>query len=157
MEDNMGRRSMWGGKRRSFAEQKPPLIKRTRSWRGVMQARFDDTRTDSSKIVKHAFVFAPIRVFGITLMSVSSLYIGMGHDSFMYHVLGYESETAFEARVNPMASGTSHSTPMLKVDDQILSPVYDLEKGHERSNDQQFALFRQGTKAAEEVAKKLGS
>ena len=77
-----------------------PIITRTRSWRGVMQVVFDETRQSRSSNYKHALFYAPLRVMGMALMCYTFMYFYFGHDQFFYQILGYESEAIVEHRVN---------------------------------------------------------
>ncbi|ORC90121.1 uncharacterized protein TM35_000091710 [Trypanosoma theileri] len=109
------------------APQPHPIIRRTRSWRGIMQVRFNDTRADRNKIVQQAFFWAPMRIFGICFVTTTVMYFTLGHDRFMHTLFGYESEMNYEARVNPGAS-VMFSETMLDKDRAWKSPVRDLEK-----------------------------
>ncbi|EPY29068.1 hypothetical protein STCU_04741 [Strigomonas culicis] len=102
-----------------------PVISRTRSWRGIMQVRFNDTRADRNTLGRQAFFWAPVRVFGIGLLAVCGAYFVLGHDAFMHMLLGYESEMQYEARVNPtpyLIAGTTIGNPKA-----WKSPLRDLE------------------------------
>ncbi|TPP50838.1 RNA recognition motif family protein [Leishmania donovani] len=105
-----------------------PIIRRTRSWRGIMQVRFNDSRADRNKIGVQAFFWAPVRIFGLGLFATCSLYYLMGHDSFVHTLLGYESEMQYEARVNPITEGQSQNFMILDRDRAWKSPVRNLEK-----------------------------
>lgn len=78
-----------------------PIIRRSRSWRGVTQVRFDDNKADRGTQAKYFFLWAPFRVFGLMLCTTSILYLYMGHDQFMHSLMGYESEMQYEFQVNP--------------------------------------------------------
>lgn len=69
-----------------------------------MQVRFNDGRADSKEWVYQLLFWAPLRVFGIAFVATSVMYVFLGHDQFMYTVMGYESEMQYEARVNPTDS-----------------------------------------------------
>ncbi|KAG5490490.1 hypothetical protein JKF63_00610 [Porcisia hertigi] len=105
-----------------------PIIRRTRSWRGIMQVRFNDSRADRNKIGRQAFFWAPVRIFGLGVIATCSLYYLMGHDSFLHTLLGYESEMQYEARVNPVAEGHSQNFMILDKDRAWKSPVRNLER-----------------------------
>ncbi|CBH10057.1 hypothetical protein, conserved [Trypanosoma brucei gambiense DAL972] len=104
-----------------------PVIRRTRSWRGIMQVRFNDTRADRNRILKHAFLWAPVRIFGICFVTTTIIYFTIGHDRFMHTLFGYESEMHYEARVNPDASILIGDT-LLDKDRAWKSPLRNLEK-----------------------------
>ena len=87
-----------------------PYLSRTRSWRGRMQVRYDDTKTDSKQVAMHAFVWAPMRVIAMGLTACVGTYLYLGHDSFMFSMFGYESESIVEYRVNPPAQAHLAST-----------------------------------------------
>ncbi|KAK7195506.1 hypothetical protein NESM_000478300 [Novymonas esmeraldas] len=108
--------------------QRKPIIRRTRSWRGIMQVRFNDTRADRNKIGAQAFFWAPVRIFGMGLLATFALYYSMGHEGFMHMLLGYESEMQYEARVNPITEGQSQNFMVLDRDRAWKSPVRNLEK-----------------------------
>lgn len=78
-----------------------PIIRRTRSWRGVMQVRFDDQRADRNSMAMQLVFWSPLRIFGCIFASTSFIYVYMGHDQFMHLLMGYESEMQFETKVNP--------------------------------------------------------
>lgn len=78
-----------------------PIIRRSRSWRGVMQVRFDDDRADKKGHVSQLLLWSPLRVFGIMFCSTALIYVYMGHDQFMHSMMGYESEMQYECQVNP--------------------------------------------------------
>lgn len=103
-----------------------PVIRRTRSWRGMMQVRFDDTGYDRSRMLKQAFFWAPVRIFGTIFVLTSTTYLYLGHDMFMHAMMGYESEMQFEAKVNPTEQ--LHYGHMLEKDRAWKSPVRNLEK-----------------------------
>ena len=73
-----------------------PVITRSRSWRGMMQVRYDDTRADRNQFLKHAFIWGPMRVAGLGLTISMFLYFYMGHDQYMFQMFGYESEAYIE-------------------------------------------------------------
>lgn len=77
-----------------------PVIRKTRSWRGLMQVRFDDSTSDRNTLLKHAFIWAPLRVLGIAVTCGTFSYFYFGHDQFMFMFFGYESEAMVEGRVN---------------------------------------------------------
>ncbi|KEG09898.1 hypothetical protein DQ04_04481080 [Trypanosoma grayi] len=104
-----------------------PVIHRTRSWRGIMQVRFNDTRADRNRLLKHAVLWSPLRVFGLCFLTTTAMYFTLGHDRFMHTIFGYESEMHYEARVNPDASIMFGET-LLGKDRSWSSPVRDLEK-----------------------------
>ncbi|KPA80379.1 putative mitochondrial hypothetical protein [Leptomonas pyrrhocoris] len=104
-----------------------PIIRRTRSWRGIMQVRFNDTRADRNKLGRQAFFWAPVRIFGLGLLVTCCLYMGMGHDSFIHNLLGYESEMQYEARVNPVPEDFQNYM-VLDSDRAWKSPLRNLEK-----------------------------
>jgi hypothetical protein len=104
-----------------------PIMRRTRSWRGIMQARFNDTRADRNKLGRQAFLWAPMRIFGLGLLVTCALYFGMGHDAFLHTLLGYESEMQYEARVNPLREGQQNFM-VVDNDRAWKSPLRDLEK-----------------------------
>ncbi|CAD2213375.1 hypothetical protein AGDE_03755 [Angomonas deanei] len=106
--------------------KQPPVMRRSRSWRGVMQVRFDDTRSDRNKIGRQAFFWAPIRVFGSGLALVALVYFYCGHDTFLHTLLGYESEMQYEVRVNPTAA--PYKTPGAGTNKGWKSPLRDLEQ-----------------------------
>lgn len=81
-----------------------PIIRRSRSWRGVMQVRFNDSRADSKKIGRQAFFWAPMRILTLGVTATAVLYLALGHDAFMHTLMGYESEMQYEARVNPIGA-----------------------------------------------------
>eukprot|EP00672_Neobodo_designis_P007578 CAMPEP_0174855604 /NCGR_PEP_ID=MMETSP1114-20130205/33685_1 /TAXON_ID=312471 /ORGANISM="Neobodo designis, Strain CCAP 1951/1" /LENGTH=137 /DNA_ID=CAMNT_0016090349 /DNA_START=88 /DNA_END=498 /DNA_ORIENTATION=+ len=75
-----------------------PVITRTRSWRGLMQVRHDDTLHDYKFVARQLFFWSPLRVFGMAMVTAVVSYLILGHDGFMYHLFGYESEGAMEHR-----------------------------------------------------------
>lgn len=77
-----------------------PVIRKTRSWRGLMQVRYDDTRTDRNSILRNALIWAPLRTFGSGVLVAVGMYYYLGHDQFMFMLFGYESEAMVEGRVN---------------------------------------------------------
>ncbi|RNF20424.1 uncharacterized protein Tco025E_03782 [Trypanosoma conorhini] len=103
-----------------------PIIRRTRSWRGIMQVRFNDTRADRNQILRHAFLWAPMRILGLGCLTTTVMYFTVGHDRFMHTLFGYESEMHYEARVNPDASVVFGDT-MLDKDRAWKSPLRELE------------------------------
>lgn len=105
-----------------------PIIRRTRSWRGIMQVRYNDTRADRNKIGVQAFFWAPVRIFGLGITVTCFLYYFLGHDSFMHTMLGYESEMQYEARVNPTTETQSQNFMILDRDRAWKSPLRNLEK-----------------------------
>ncbi|CCW67432.1 unnamed protein product [Phytomonas sp. Hart1] len=106
-----------------------PIIKRTRSWRGIMQVRFNDTKFDSRRLTRQAFIWSPLRVFGLGLLSMSIFYYILGHDYFMHSLMGYESEMQYEMRVNPTLGALSCSAGfVIDLDKGCKSPLRDLEK-----------------------------
>jgi len=104
-----------------------PIIRRTRSWRGIMQVRFNDTRADRNRIGRQVFFWAPFRIFGLGLLTTAALYFSLGHDSFIHALLGYESEMQYEARVNPMESN-SPNFMCLDRDKAWKSPLRNMER-----------------------------
>lgn len=92
-----------------------------------MQVRFNDSRADRNKIGRQAFFWAPVRLVGLAVVITCSLYYGMGHDSFMHNLLGYESEMQYEARVNPL-KGSGQNFMVLDRDRAWKSPLRDLEQ-----------------------------
>lgn len=103
-----------------------PALRRTRSWRGVIQVRFDDTRADRNRILRHATLWAPLRLFGIGFVMTTFAYFVLGHDFFLHTLLGYESEMQYEARVNPSINNTYGT--LLEKDRAWRSPIRQLEK-----------------------------
>lgn len=102
-----------------------PVITRTRSWRGLMQVRYDDARGDRTLMMKHAFIYAPLRV-GLGIVFVTTwCYFFYGHDLFMYNVFGYESEAMVEGRTK----GTIETTiaDVMMSDRGSQSPLRELE------------------------------
>lgn len=91
-----------------------------------MQVRFDDSRVDRSRILRHAAFWAPIRIFGTGLLTTSLVYFVMGHDFFMHTLLGYESEMQYEARVNPSLNNTYGT--LVDKDRSWRSPLRQLEQ-----------------------------
>jgi hypothetical protein len=75
-----------------------PVITRTRSWRGLMQVRHDDTLHDYKFVARQFFFWSPLRVLGSGIFTAVVSYVILGHDGFMYHLFGYESEGAMEHR-----------------------------------------------------------
>lgn len=104
-----------------------PVIRRTRSWRGIMQVRFDDSGADRKRLGRQAFFWAPVRIFGLGLCVTSLTYFSLGHDQFMHMLLGYESEMQYESRVNPVMGGQSYSAALEK-DKAWKSPLRSLER-----------------------------
>ncbi len=102
-----------------------PIIRRSRSWRGIMQIRFDDTKSDRNKIVRQMVLWSPLRVFGVTFLSLSIYYVVAGHDVFMLTWFGYESENTFEERLN--RSPLLADTPQFMNEKAFESPVRALE------------------------------
>lgn len=114
-----------------FLSRKPrvyerPFIRRTRSWRGVMQVRYNDTKLDRNKLAQHAFFWSPLRLFGMSTLVSVVIYLLFGHDRFMQILLGYESEMLYETRVNP--STTQSYESVLDKDKAWRSPMRNLEK-----------------------------
>ncbi|CUG88654.1 transmembrane protein, putative [Bodo saltans] len=103
-----------------------PIIRRSRSWRGVTQARFDDNKADRKTQAKQLFIWAPLRVFGTIFITSSVLYVYMGHDQFMHSLMGYESEMQYEYQVNPTPNPMIGS--FLERDRRWHAPVRNLEK-----------------------------
>ena len=77
-----------------------PVIRRSRSWRGIMQVRYDDSKSDRGKIIRQIVFWSPLRVFGLMFLTLSMYYTMTGHDNFMLQLFGYESENTFEERIN---------------------------------------------------------
>lgn len=92
-----------------------------------MQVRFDDTGADRRRLGRQAFFWAPMRVFGLGLVTLLFGYFTLGHDQFMQVLLGYESEMQYESRVNPAVGGVSYSVALDK-DKGWSSPLRTLEK-----------------------------
>lgn len=122
-----------------------PIIRRTRSWRGIMQVRFNDSRADHKRLGLQAFVWSPLRMFGLALTLMTLSYIILGHDVFMFSLLGYESEMQYEKKVNPSSSNESFLS-LIDKDKNWKSPVRDLEKPlHPR---REFDLFKERATSA---------
>ena len=90
---------------RRHEDRSRPVITRTRSWRGLMQVRHDDTKHDYKVVAKHFFIYSPLRVGSMFLLCLTVGYCYLGHDGFMYHLFGYESEAAVEHRAMKPAYG----------------------------------------------------
>ena len=105
--------------------QERPIISRTRSWRGLMQVRHDDTRHDYKYMMKQFFFYSPIRVGGSGILTATIAYFYLGHDGFMYHLFGYESEAAVEQRpLNRPAHGIGE---LLFADRKMINGIRSLE------------------------------
>jgi hypothetical protein len=102
-----------------------PVITRTRSWRGLMQVRFNDTRADHGFLIRQAFLWSPLRVFGSGFVLALFLYFYLGHDQFMYQMFGFESEAMVEFRV--IGRPAKSVGELLQNDRGFFSPVRHLE------------------------------
>ncbi|RNF08148.1 hypothetical protein TraAM80_02905 [Trypanosoma rangeli] len=102
-----------------------PIIRRTRSWRGIMQVRFNDTRADRNQLLRQSFMWAPMRIFGLGCLTTTVMYFTIGYDCFTHTLFGYESEMQYEARANPDASVVFGET-MLDNDRGWKSPLRNL-------------------------------
>lgn len=91
-----------------------------------MQVRFNDSRADRNRILRHAAFWAPIRLFGLGLLVTTVAYFVMGHDFFVHTLLGYESEMQYEARVNPSINNVYGT--LLDKDRAWRSPLRQLEQ-----------------------------
>ena len=116
-----------------FDYPKPrPVIKKTRSWRGTMQVRYDDAKADRAMLTKSFFFGAPCRAMLAMSITLSSFYFLKGHDQFMFLVFGYESESMVETRVSGL--NIDHTSPSGYWKDTFnrsknaLTPVRDFEK-----------------------------
>ncbi|CCW59588.1 unnamed protein product [Phytomonas sp. EM1] len=134
---------MLGGRRNRVVPR--PIIRRTRSWRGIMQVRFNDSKADSRRLGRQAFLWSPLRVFGLGIVTLASLYITLGHDYFMHVLMGYESEMQYEMKVNPtLGALTSCAGPVMDLNKGWKSPLRDLEKPlHPK---REFDIFRDDVK-----------
>jgi hypothetical protein len=103
-----------------------PIIRRSRSWRGVTQVRYDDNRGDKKTQATQFVFYAPLRVFGMIFITSSVLYVYMGHDQFMHSLMGYESEMQYEYQVNPTPNPMIGN--FLEKDRRWHMPVRNLEK-----------------------------
>jgi hypothetical protein len=117
-----------------------PVITRTRSWRGIMQVRYDDTRADRQQFVRHMFVWAPMRVIA-TGMSISMfMYFYLGHDQYMYQMFGYESEAYLEMK--------RHTEPIHLPGDLIFNDrraFRNIRENEEPTHEKRtFPIFREG-------------
>lgn len=92
-----------------------------------MQVRFNDSRADRNRLGRQAFFWAPVRIFGLGLLTTSVMYFTLGHDAFIHALLGYESEMQYEARVNPMESNNPNFMS-LDLDKAWKSPLRSLER-----------------------------
>lgn len=119
-----------------------PVIRKTRSWRGLMQVRFDDTKADRNAILKNALLWAPLRVFGSGVMVAVVLYYFYGHDQFMFMLFGYESEAMVEGRVNSNPDNTFGD--ILGTDRGVGSPLRALEQATHTSKE--FDVFKRYNK-----------
>ncbi len=90
-----------------------------------MQIRYDDSKADRSKIVRQIVFWSPLRVFGLTILSLSLYYCAAGHDSFMLMWFGYESENTYEEKINK--SPAVVAAPNMILEKAFNSPVRDLE------------------------------
>ena len=102
-----------------------PVITRTRSWRGLMQVRHDDSFFDYSFMVKQLLVWSPLRITLSLAMTAGTAYAYLGHDGFMYHLFGYESEAAMEYK--PMNRPSFGLGELMLSDRKIGSGIRDLE------------------------------
>ncbi len=120
-----------------------PVITRTRSWRGLMQVRYDDARADRTTLMKHAFIYAPLRVAGSGIVITSWAYWFYGHDVFMYNIFGYESEATVEGKMK----GTIEQTfgDLFSSDRGSRSPLRELEKDTHPMP--KFAVMKDGFKS----------
>ncbi len=115
-----------------------PVITRTRSWRGIMQVRYDDTRADRKQFMHHMFLWAPLRVVATGMCISMFLYFYLGHDQYMYQMFGYESEAYLEHK--------RHTEPIFLPGDLIFNDrrafrnIRDNEEAtHEKRT---FSVFR---------------
>lgn len=91
-----------GRMRSSLKKPDPmPIIRRSRSWRGIMQVRYDENKGDRKNIWWHFLLWSPLRIVTVFGFSTSLLYVYLGHDQFMHVMMGYESEMQYESTVNP--------------------------------------------------------
>jgi hypothetical protein len=114
-----------------------PLISRTRSWRGLMQVRHDDTKHDYKYVAKQFFIYSPMRVFGSGILTGTVAYWYLGHDGFMYHLFGYESEAAVEAR--PMNRPMFGIGELLFADRKMIRGIRALEE--DKVEDPKFNVY----------------
>lgn len=91
-----------------------------------MQVRFNDSRADRNRILRHAAFWAPIRIFGGGMLVTLGVYFVMGHDFFLHTLLGYASEMSYEARVNPSLNNMYGT--LLDKDRSWRSPLRNFEK-----------------------------
>lgn len=113
------------------------VITRTRSWRGLMQVRFNDNRSDHKFLLKQFLVWGPMRVFGSGTIVATLLYAYLGHDGFMYTVFGYESEAAVEQR--PLGRPAFGVAQMMFLDRAGARPIRDVEE--DREENAKFELY----------------
>jgi len=127
-------------------EPKPrPYLSRPRTWRGRMQVRYDDTKTDTKQVAMHAFVWAPMRVATMGLIACVGTYLYLGHDSFMFSMFGYESESLIEFRVNPPAQ--ANSLNLIGNNKAAYSPVRQLEIVLKDHKEALYAMARERQEA----------
>eukprot|EP00760_Papus_ankaliazontas_P024422 PhM_4_TR229/c0_g1_i1/m.100048 len=130
-----------------------PYLSRTRSWRGRVQVRFDDAYADRKKVLSHAFIWSPLRVGTLGLFASAGTYIYLGHDSFMFQLFGYESESMIETRVNPPADANFGNT--VGHARAAYSPIRHMEVVMDQQKDYLYTLARkiQDDNNAEERAR----
>lgn len=105
-----------------------PLITRTRTWRGTMQVRYDE-QTQSLKSRNFwlwGILGAPFRVAFVCTVTFGLAYLFLGHDEFMFQLLGYESEMQYEGIVNPIPDEVALQNQLTPK--AAMSPIRTLEK-----------------------------
>eukprot|EP00744_Colponema_vietnamica_P019821 GILI01028072.1.p1 GENE.GILI01028072.1~~GILI01028072.1.p1 ORF type:complete len:146 (-),score=10.35 GILI01028072.1:16-453(-) len=109
-----------------------PLIARTRTWKGTMQVRFEEKNEHRSRsFLVWGILGAPFRVLFVMMVTFGGCYLFLGHDEFMFQLLGYESEMQYEGIVNPIpeevallnAEGLKGATSPLRALEKTLHPA----------------------------------
>jgi hypothetical protein len=110
-----------------YTPQKP-VFRKTRSWRGIMQVRYNDELNDAKIVTKQLLFWAPLRVILPALCVFAAYYVMMGHDVFLQDIMGFESESHYEPPIGDRKDGLRRRPPMITGAKAHLSPVRDLEK-----------------------------
>eukprot|EP00759_Apiculatamorpha_spiralis_P040558 PhF_6_TR39099/c0_g2_i1/m.58510 len=118
-----------------------PYLSRTRSWKGRMIVRFDDASQERSTVAAQAFIWAPLRFLAMAMLSACTLYMYLGHDSFMFSMFGFESESIIETRIRPPGPASPHG--LISHHKAAYSGVRQLEIALQEHKEYLYALAKE--------------
>ena len=91
-----------------------------------MQVKYDTGEMTNKKFYVYGLLMAPLRLGTVFAISFGFCYVVLGHDEFMFQLMGYESEMQYESIVNPAPEDTTLNERY--GERAALSPVRMLEK-----------------------------